>query len=203
MPPLILASSSPRRHELLQYLQLPFTIDPSTIDETTVTAPTPAQLAVTLALRKARDVAHRHPESVVIGADTLVEFQGQVLNKPHDAADAVRMLRLLSGNAHQVHSGVAVCRADACDARLVSTAVHMRPFDLPAIEAYVATGEPLDKAGAYAAQGIGASLVDRVDGSYLAVVGLPLLALRELLLAAGVESPAPLARLEGLERGEP
>jgi septum formation protein len=210
--PLILASSSPRRHELLRALQIPFTIEPSTIDETTVQDSDPAQLAETLARSKALDVARHHPDAVVIGADTLVDLDGEVLNKPRNATDAARMLRLLAGNRHMVHSGIAVAvrrpsrgsntQELSCLSTRVTTTVRMRPADSAQIEAYVATGEPLDKAGAYAAQGHGAALIERVEGSYLAVVGLPLLALRDLLLEAGIVSPASLATLDALERGE-
>jgi septum formation protein len=201
-PPLVLASSSPRRHALLRYLDLPFVVDPSGIDEDAFAASSPAALAVTLAKAKARDVAARHPEATVIGADTLVDLAGQVLNKPLDGEDAVRMLRMLVGRTHQVHSGIAVWRAGRCATSLVSTAVRMRPADEATIAAYVASGEPLDKAGAYAAQGLGAALIDAVDGSYLAVVGLPLLALRDLLQASGIAVPADAGLLARLERGE-
>jgi septum formation protein len=209
-PAIVLASSSPRRHELLRHLAIPFSLDPSTIDESAARAPTPARLAEVLAARKALDVAPRHPDAVVIGADTLVEFEGQILNKPRDALDAVRMLGMLAGNTHQVHSGIAVVTRPAdgdaheldCLSTCVTATVRMRPATRDEIDAYVATGEPLDKAGAYAAQGIGATLIERVVGSYLAVVGLPLLALRDLLLQAGVTSPASLSYLEALERGE-
>ena len=199
---LVLASSSPRRHALLRYLGVPFIIDPSGLDEEAIGAPDPATLAVTLAEAKARDVAARHPSAAVIGADTLVELRGQVFNKPRDAADAARMLRLLAGNVHQVHSGIALWQAGHCATRLVSADVRMHPAGAEEIAAYVATGEPLDKAGAYAAQGLGATLIEAVTGSYLAVVGLPLLALRDLLLEAGVTVPADRELLVRLERGE-
>ncbi len=200
--PLVLASSSPRRHELLCYLGIPFTVDPSGIDEPLLPGLTPAQQAVRLAEDKARDVAKRHPDAVVIGADTLVDLAGQILNKPYDREDALRMLRLLTGATHLVHSGIAVWHRGVIRSRLVSTAVRMRRADEAAIAAYVATGEPMDKAGAYAAQGEGAALIEDVEGSYLAVVGLPLLALRDLLQQAGMTVPAPLSVLEALERGE-
>ena len=200
--PLVLASSSPRRHELLRYLGIPFTVDPSGIDELLLPGLTPAQQAVRLAEDKARDVANRHSDAVVIGADTLVDLAGQILNKPHDREDALRMLRLLTGATHLVHSGIAVWHRGTIRSRLVSTAVRMRRADEAAIAAYVATGEPMDKAGAYAAQGEGAALIEDVEGSYLAVVGLPLLALRDLLQQAGITVPAPLSVLEALERGE-
>ena len=199
-PPIILASSSPRRQHLLRFLDLPFDIDPSGIDETPPSGLTPAEVAVYLGRRKALDVAGRHAGATVIGADTLVDLDGRILNKPLDAADAARMLRLLAGRTHLVHSGICVWRSEVARTALVSAAVTMRAASDADIAAYVATGEPLDKAGAYAAQGLGAHLVARIEGSFLAVVGLPLLALRELLLQAGVEVPVPLATLTALEQ---
>jgi len=199
--PLVLASASPRRHELLSYLELPFVIDPSTVDEPSHSAPTPSALAGILARAKAADVAARHGCAVVIGADTLVDLDGQVLNKPRDREDAVRMLSLLTGRTHRVHTGIAVVRGNVRLSEVVTAGVTLRAASLAQIEAYVATGEPLDKAGAYAAQGLGAALVERVEGSYLCVVGLPLLALRALLREIGIESAAPLPLLERLERG--
>jgi septum formation protein len=201
MTTLILASSSPRRHELLQHLDLPFTIDPSGLDETSVVAATPPDLAVKLAQAKAQDVAARHPAGIVIGADTLVDLDGEVLNKPVDSIDAVAMLERLMGRTHRVHTGLAVCAGGRCTARLVSSTVAMRRWTDEQVRRYVATGEPMDKAGAYAAQGLGAKLIEHVEGSFLAVVGLPLLALRDLLASVGVVSRAPESRLEALERG--
>ncbi|MGH2347463.1 MAG: Maf family protein, partial [Chloroflexota bacterium] len=164
---------------------------------------TPAELVCTLALAKAREVAGRRPGAVVIGADTLVDLDGQALAKPRDPEDALRMLRLLAGRAHHVHTGVAVCRADQIRSRVVSATVHMRRSSDAVLAAYVAGGEPMDKAGAYAAQGEGAVLIDRVEGSFLTVVGLPLLALRDLLLEAGLSSPVDPTTIEAIEYGEP
>jgi septum formation protein len=200
--PLVLASGSPRRHQLLRYLGVSFTVDPSGLDETSPPDATPPQVALHLARQKALDVARRHPDAVVIGADTLVDLDGRILNKPVDAVDAERMLRLLAGNTHRVHTGIAVWRAGRVLSRVVTATVTMHPAGKEAIRAYVAGGEPMDKAGAYAAQGEGAALIARVDGSYLAVVGLPLLALREELIAAGLPIDAGLPALERLERGD-
>lgn len=200
---LVLASSSPRRRDLIRYLELPFVVDPSSVDETSVSAGSPEALALTLAELKARDVATRHPEAVVIGADTLVDLQGQVLNKPADAAEALRMLTLLSGNVHRVHTGIAIRFGDKSLSTTVSSRVHMRLWTVERLRAYVATGEPLDKAGAYAAQGEGAALIERVEGSFLAVVGLPLAALRALLAEVGVVSPVPRTLIDALELGIP
>jgi len=201
-PPLVLASSSPRRHELLRYLEIPFRIEPSGIDESPIPGRTIPELVRALAEAKALQVAASFPDSVVIGADTLVDLDEEILAKPHDSADALRMLRLLTGRTHQVHTGLAVRRANRMLSRVVTASVHMRAASDEALAAYVASGEPLDKAGAYAAQGEGAAFIERVEGSYLAVVGLPLLALRELLLEIGLAVPASLSVLEALERGE-
>jgi septum formation protein len=199
--PVVLASGSPRRQELLHLLEIPFSVDPSGIDETPLSGQTPPEIARTLAQRKALDVARRHAGAVVIGADTLVDLQGLVLNKPEDRDDAIRMLRLLAGTTHQVHSGLAVWRGGVVQTRVVSASVRMHPASEVEIAAYVDTGEPMDKAGAYAAQGLGAALIEAVEGSYLAVVGLPLLALREMLIEAGIAVPADEARLAAREYG--
>jgi septum formation protein len=199
--PLILASGSPRRRELLLHLGIPFQIDPSDIDESPIPGLSPAELVHALARAKARDVAHRRPEAVVIGADTLVDLDGWALAKPRDPDDALRMLRLLAGRAHQVHTGVAVYRGSLVGSCVVSSTVSMRPSSDEILAAYVAGGEPMDKAGAYAVQGEGAALIDRVEGSYLAVIGLPLLALRDLLRDACLVSPADQATVEALEYG--
>ncbi len=200
-PPLILASGSPRRRELLLHLGIPFQIDPSGIDESPIPGLSPAQLVQALALAKARDVAGRRPDAVVIGADTLVDLDGQSLAKPIDSEDALRMLRLLAGRAHRVHTGLAVCHAGQVGSCVVSSTVSMRRSTDQVLAAYVAGGEPMDKAGAYAVQGEGSVLIDRVEGSYLAVIGLPLLALRDLLREAGLVSPVDQAALEALEYG--
>lgn len=201
-PPLILASSSPRRRELLRHLGLPYQIDPSHIDESPLPGLTAPELVRHLAQAKASEVAGRHPGAAVIGADTLVDLDGRILGKPQNPDDALRMLRLLAGRTHCVHTGLAVWRAGQVTNRVVTARVAMRAAEEKALAAYVAGGEPLDKAGAYAAQGEGAALIERVEGSYLAVVGLPLLTLRELLLEAELAVPAALPVLEALERGE-
>ena len=172
---LILASGSPRRRELLSLYTTDFTVCVSDFDESAVTAPTPAQLVEQLAIGKCLAVAKQHPDAVVIGCDTVVDVDGAVLGKPHDAEDAKRMLRALSGKTHQVMTAVALATPDRCDVRLVTTNVAFRKLDEAEIEAYWRTGEPCDKAGAYAIQGIAGKFVSRIEGSYSAVVGLPLL----------------------------
>jgi septum formation protein len=183
----ILASASPRRRELLSRLLTDFVVIPADIDESLPTPITPAAVA-DVALRKARAVAGRAGDAIVLGADTVVLVDGQVLGKPSDPDEARRMLRQLRGRSHQVITGVAV--VEARKGREASTAVVTRVFMAPytdaVIDEYVATGEPLDKAGAYGIQERGRELVVGYVGSYTNVVGLPLQATRRLLTDFGV-----------------
>ena len=183
---LILASASPRRRELLAQLGIDFTVLPSLIPEVHGATP-PAEAITAVALAKARAVAQRvadQPLAVVLGADTEVVLDGRLLGKPRDAADAVRMLGELRGRTHEVITGVALVRAGEAgpeETTAVITRVRMAEYSEAQIEAYVATGEPLDKAGAYAVQGLGGRLVAEVDGCLSNVVGLPLSTTRRLL----------------------
>ena len=160
---------------------------PSAIAEEALPGP-PAEVAGALALAKARAVAETAPDAVVLGADTIVVVDGEILGKPGGVADAARMLRRLRNRPHEVLTGVAVVRARERDERtaVVRTRVTMRDYSEAEIARYVATGEPLDKAGAYAVQEGGGQLVARVDGCYTNVVGLPLTTTRALLEAFGV-----------------
>ena len=173
MHALILASASPRRRELLTNMGIPFTIHPSDADETVSGAP--EEMVRTLALRKAAQVAQAVGAGWIVGADTLVALDGRALGKPSDADDAVHMLKALSGRAHDVFTGV--CLMDAAtgkrDLRVVGTKVFFRPLIEEEIRAYVATGEPMDKAGAYAIQGGARGFVERYEGSYENIVGFP------------------------------
>lgn len=184
---LCLASSSPRRRELLARLGLPFTVVSAEVDEAVADDLPPGQLVETLAIRKAR--AARVEEGLVIGADTVVICRGRIFGKPRDAAEAVAMLSSLQGTSHQVYTGVAVRRVE--DGFLAVghevTTVRFRPVTRREIELYVATGEPMDKAGAYAAQGLGAIFIDRIEGCFFNVVGLPLAKLAALMKACGVD----------------
>lgn len=184
---LILASESPRRRELLRGLCPEFRVLPSGIPEDPPAGDARAA-AVTLALAKARAVAGRVPDALVLGADTVVVVDGDRLGKPADADEARRVLRRLRGRAHDVITGVAV--VDARTGREASTAVVSRvlmaDYSDAVIEAYVASGAPLDKAGAYAIQDLGGDLVSAVVGSYTNVIGLPLGATRRLLAGFGV-----------------
>ena len=183
----ILASASPRRRELLARLVRDFTVVPADIDESLPVPVTPARVAA-LALRKARAVASRINHGVVLGADTIVVVDGQPLGKPTGPDHARSMLRRLRGRSHEVITGVGV--VDAATKREAATAVVTRVFMVAltdqAIDDYVATGEPLDKAGAYAIQELGRDLVAGYVGSYTNVIGLPLGATRRLLSDFGV-----------------
>jgi septum formation protein len=193
VPTLVLASASPRRRELLRGLCADFVVAPSRADETLPAGPA-TTAAVLLALRKARAVAAGRREGIVLGADTLVVIDGEGLGKPASAEDARHMLRRLRGREHDVVTGVAV--VDAATGReaseVVVSRVRMADYSESAIDAYVAGGEPLDKAGAYAIQGEGGALVAALEGSWSNVVGLPVEATRRLLAAFGVVT-APVA----------
>jgi septum formation protein len=168
---------------------------PSDIDETLVPGPL-ADVVARLALAKARAVAARVGEGVVLGADTVVVIEGEALGKPADPADARAMLRRLRGREHEVITGLAVvdARSGRSETHSVVSRVRMADYGEPEIERYVATGEPLDKAGAYAIQGQGGALVAGLDGSFSNVVGLPLEETARLLAAFGVPISAPPAR---------
>lgn len=186
---LILASASPRRRELLAQLGLNFRVLPSAFDEASEQAAAPHDLAAALAVGKARAVAAGLQSGLVIGADTIVVRDDQVLGKPIDDADAARMLELLSGGWHQVLTGIAVIDAASGDCRsaVESTGVRFRELTPADIAAYVASGEPIDKAGAYAIQGLASLFIEGIDGCYFNVVGLPLFRLGTLLQEFGVE----------------
>jgi len=180
---IILASNSPRRKELLRQIGISFIADPAEVDERILGGETPEAYAIRVAGDKARLVAARSGEAIVIAADTIVVMDDEILGKPVDAADAVRMLTSLSGRMHRVITGIVV--ADAANrkisARTVSTRVWFRTLSPRMIAAYVATQEPLDKAGAYGIQEKGALLVDAIEGCYFNVVGLPLSVLADML----------------------
>lgn len=186
--PLILASGSPRRRELLRLLGVPFQVAVSKVPEPPFAGGDPAAYAVELALSKARQVAGgRIRPATVLGADTIVVVDGQVFGKPHDAAEAAAMLRALSGRTHEVITGLAVVGPEPAqdETTSVTTAVTFRTLDPAMIVRYVASGEPLDKAGAYAIQGRAAALVTELAGDYFNVVGLPVATVAELLARRG------------------
>lgn len=179
---IILASASPRRRELLTQIGMKYEVIPSTIDEK-MTKTLPKEVVRELSLQKAEDVcaglkAREAEDFLVIGADTVVAFEGVIMGKPVDEEDACRMLRALQGKMHQVYTGVALCgerkgRAGFCSTFYEKTDVVMYPMTEEEIEAYVATKEPMDKAGAYGIQGRCAAHIERISGDYNNVVGLP------------------------------
>jgi septum formation protein len=193
IPEIVLASASPRRAALLQQIGLPFCVYPSTLDENGVgpgpDGENPEAHACRLARAKAEDVAARLGRGLIIGADTIVVCEGIGFGKPRHSQEAREFLRRLAGRTHQVITGVAVTEAETGRAEVAAatTLVRMRAFDPVEAAAYVATGEPLDKAGAYAIQGRGALLVEGIEGDYSAVVGLPLPTLATLLRRFGLD----------------
>jgi septum formation protein len=195
---LILASASPRRRELLSRLGLPFEVRPSGIDEVLTREVDAPALATALARAKARDIADQVRAAgdgpvLILGADTLVVLDGRPLGKPGSRDEARAMLRALRGRSHEVVTAVALIEVPSGRevTETVTSGVLMRPYGDPEIDAYVATGEPDDKAGAYAVQGVGGQLVARVEGCFENVVGLPL------------ETTAHLLRMFGLSPADP
>jgi septum formation protein len=185
----ILASSSPRRRELLTSIGLEFDVIPSHVPEVHRTGEAPADYVARLSRDKANAIATVHPSQWIIAADTTVLLGDQLLEKPADAAHAARMLSLIAGQTHTVYTGVTLQHLGQqyCDNRVAESKVRMLPLSAREIEWYVATGEPLDKAGAYAVQGIGAMFIDSIDGSYTNVVGLPLATLFQMMRKAGID----------------
>ena len=179
---LILASASPRRAELLRNAGLEFVVRPARIPEQRQDSEPPLDYAMRLARDKARAVAAQSPGAFVLGADTIVVADEHVLEKPADAADAARMLRLLSGRTHQVTTAVCLVGPGVEDTAAETTEVVMTSLSEEEIRAYVATGEPMDKAGAYAIQGRASRWVTRIDGCYFNVVGLPVPLVYRILL---------------------
>jgi septum formation protein len=185
---LILASASPRRRELLAATGLAFEIIPADIDESPRWGEPAETYVQRLAVAKAQAVAQRHPGAVVLGADTTVTIDGLLLGKPQTPDEARWMLGRLSGREHTVVTGVAVVAAATARSAVavIGSRVRMRPFAMPTIVWYLATGEPQDKAGAYAIQGLGAALIECVEGSYTNVVGLPLTETLAMLGSFGI-----------------
>lgn len=178
---LILASGSPRRKELLSLYTTDFTVCISDFDEDAVQADTPAELVEKLACGKCLSVATEHPGAVVIGCDTVVDVNGEVFGKPKDREDAKRMLRALSGSTHAVHTGVCVSDGSRTESFVDSCKVTFFPMSEDEIEYYIATAEPYDKAGAYAIQGRAALWLDRIEGDYYTIMGLPVSRIVRLL----------------------
>jgi septum formation protein len=183
--PILLASASPRRRDLLRAAGILFDVDAPTIDETREPAEAAEAYVERMAREKAIAVAARHPARVVLAADTIVVIGDQVLGKPIDAAEAAAMLRALSGQSHRVMTAVAVVRNGVVRAAVDHTTVRMRRIDDDEIGAYVSTGEPLDKAGAYAVQGGARAFIVEIEGALDTVIGLPVGRARALLHEAG------------------
>jgi septum formation protein len=181
-PLIILGSASPRRQQLLTSLGMEYVLSPADIDEASIPYRTPRELALKAAYAKACEVEKRFESGIVIAADTIVVLNDEVLGKPSDPEHAIAMLTRINALTHTVVSGIAVKEVnkmallDACESR-----VHIRPMTAEEISEYVATGEPLDKAGSYAIQGIGRQFVEWIEGDYFNVVGLPLHRLLDLL----------------------
>jgi septum formation protein len=193
---IILASQSPRRRYLLERAGLRFSVIPSEFDESSIPMSPPDDYVRSLATEKARDIAHRYPDNWVIGADTIVVVENRVLGKPASSAEARDMLLRLSGRTHYVLTGFCVCRLSGAQlfAETVRTEVLFKELTSAEIDWYIQTGEPFDKAGAYAIQGIGTFLVRRINGSYTNVVGLPVCEVIEILIrekVIGFDEPHP------------
>lgn len=187
MAQLILASRSPRRAELLRQIGLPFTVMVSGVAEEKITESDPRKLVMQLALQKGQAVAARITKGIVIAADTIVELNGQLLGKPATKEQAQAMLKALSGNIHHVFTGITVINMPegVIYTEVEKTAVHMRSLTEREIDWYIESGEPYDKAGGYGIQGKAAVFIEKLEGCYFNVVGLPLAALWKLLALAG------------------
>lgn len=184
--PLVLASGSPRRAHLLRMLGADFEVLPADLDEAMREGEAPTAYAERTAREKARAILRRRPEAVILAADTIVVLDGEVLGKPRDEPDAVAMLLRLQGRSHQVDTAVAVASPGGeVRSGVERTRVDFRAFDAETAAAYAATGEPLDKAGAYGIQGYGATLVEAIHGDFFAVMGLPIVRTLRLLEEAG------------------
>ena len=187
---IVLASQSPRRRQLLGQMGLEFTTQSPEIDEAAFQGRDARDLVQILSREKARWIAGQvDPETLVIGADTVVVRDGEILGKPKGEEEARAMLASLSGRTHQVCTGVTVCRGDKVLTQVEETQVTFRPLTDQEIRQYVSTGEPMDKAGAYGIQGLGALFVERIEGDYYNVVGLPVCRLGQMLRRLGVELP--------------
>jgi septum formation protein len=189
MQNLILASSSPRRKELLETLRLPFAISSSEVDESFDPGLSPEEIVMELAERKAQVVFNEHPDAFVIGADTIVVAHNEILGKPVDEAEAVSMLKILSGMQHDVYTGVSILSPASTTRFYEKTEVWFWELTDDEIRSYVNSGEPLDKAGAYGIQQLGSTLVKKINGDYFAVVGLPVARTIRELTRAGYQIP--------------
>jgi septum formation protein len=186
---IILASASPRRKEILALTGLEFEVRYSGYEEDLGISKAPRELARFLSRKKAEDVVNKYSDAIVIAADTFIAYKNKLLGKPEGSEDAKRMLKMLSGRTHSVISGFTIidCKSNRTISRSVETRVHFKSLSSAEINAYVKSGEPLDKAGAYAIQGLGAVFIDKIEGDFFNVVGLPLCALTESLKKFGIK----------------
>ena len=188
MKTIILASASPRRKELLKKIGLKFKVELSNYEEDIPSGLEPHELAQKISLEKAKVVASKHQNVIVIAADTFIVFGGQILGKPHTEKEARKMLEAISGKSHSVITGFSIIDTSKNKtlSKSVETKIYLRKLTLAEIDAYVKSKEPLDKAGAYAIQGLGAVFVEKIKGDYFNVIGLPLSALTEALKEFGI-----------------
>jgi septum formation protein len=186
--PIILASASPRRRELLALVGLKFIVDAGEYEEDMNTDLSPPELAKFLSRKKAEDVAGRHKNAIIIAADTFIVFQGALMGKPSDEGEAKVMLKKLSGKTHSVITGYTIIDTESRKrlSRVIETRVSFKRLTMQEIDAYVRSKEPLDKAGAYAIQGLGSVVVRKIEGDYFNVIGLPLSSLADSLKRFGV-----------------
>ena len=184
--PLILASASPRRKYWFEAMGIPFEVVAPIIDETPLPEENPIEMVARLSREKAQSVAVNNPGRWALAADTTVVVDGCILGKPEDANDAMRMLSLIQGRKHYVHTGLCLIKDDKIRSFVDTAQVYMRPLSMEQIRLYVATGEPMDKAGAYAAQGVAALFIERIDGSFATVMGLPVERLGGLFFELGL-----------------
>lgn len=183
---IVLASASPRRKDLLAIITPNFDVVPSEVDESNITAETPVELVKKLSLAKCMDVHKTHNNDIVIGADTIVEIDGEVLGKPTDETDAISMLKKLEGKAHLVHTGVTVAKVDRIETIVQTTKVYFTQIPHSELLAYVKTDEPYDKAGGYGIQSWAAKYISGVEGCFFNVWGFPVAAVYEMLKKLGV-----------------
>jgi len=188
MKTIILASASPRRKELLEKIGLRFKVEPSNYEEDMHSGLEPHEFAQRISLEKAKVVASKHKNAIVIAADTFIVFGGQILGKPHTEKEARKMLKTISGKSHSVITGFSIIDngTNKTVSKSVETKIYIRKLTMTEIDAYVKSKEPLDKAGAYAIQGLGAVFVEKIEGDYFNVIGLPLSALTEALKEFGI-----------------
>ncbi len=184
---LILASSSPRRYELLKRLAIEFDVIPSRVEEDFLPEESPRDHVLRLAEAKASEIAERYPDRWVLGADTIVYIEHKILGKPKNSEEARSMLRQLSGKEHQVFTGVSIkhLKRKKMDRKVVRSLVRIKKLAPSEIDWYIQTGEPYDKAGGYAAQGMGSFMIESIRGSYTNVIGLPLCEVIQMLLHLG------------------